>query len=80
MIHHEALLDSLFVVVGTPALLTTEDEALHQFILRHVEFNHSSHLVATLVEHFLQGLCLWDGTGETVEDDTLVFTTKRVVD
>ena len=77
--NHEAFLDGLLVVVGTAALLAAEDEALHQLVLGHVEFNHRSHLVTTLVEHLLQSLCLRDGAGETVEDHALVLTAKRVI-
>ena len=80
MIHHQALLDGLFVVVGTAAFLATLDESRHQLVLWHVEFNHGSHLVATLVQHLLQRLSLRDGAGETVEDDALVATAERVVD
>ena len=80
VIHHEALLDGLFVVVGTATLLTTEDETLHQLVLRHVEFNHRSHLVTTLLEHLLQGFGLRDGTWEAVEDHPLVLTAEGIVD
>ena len=80
MIDHEALLDRLLVVVGTTTLLSTEQETLHQLILGHVELDHRSHLVTTLTEHLLQSLSLWDGTGETIEDHTLVLSTERVID
>ena len=80
VVHHKALLDGLFIVVGTATLLSTEDQALHQLILWHVEFNHGSHLVTPFVEHLLQGLCLWDGTGESVEDHALVVTAEGIVD
>ena len=79
MIDHEALLDGLLVVVSPATLLSTEEQTFHQLIFRHVEFNHGSHLVATLVEHLLQSLCLWDRTGETVEDDTLVIA-EAIID
>ena len=79
VIDHEALFDSLLVVVGTSALLSAQNQALHQFIFGHGQFNHGSYLVATLVEHLFQGLCLWDRAGETIEDDTLVLTSERVV-
>ncbi len=80
MIHHEALLDGLLVVVGTSALLSAQDEALHQLVLGHVELQHGSHLVTTLTEHRLQGLSLRNGAGETVEDDAGMLLAKAIVD
>ena len=74
MIDYETLLDSLLVIIGTTTLLTTKNQALHQFLLGHIKFDHRSHLVATFVEHLLQGLSLWDRTGEAVEDHTLMVT------
>ena len=79
MIHHETLLDGLLVIIGATTLLTTQDQTAHQLVLGHIELDHRSHLVATLVEHLLQGLCLWNRAGEAVEDHTLVLTTETVV-
>ena len=80
VIHHETLLDSLLIVISTATQLSTQDEALHQLILRHVEFNHSSHTVTTLTEHLFQGFCLRNSTGEAIEDHTFVLTSERIVD
>ena len=74
VIYHEALLDGLFVVIGTSTLLSAKYQTLHQLILRYVELNHRCHLVATFVEHLLEGLCLWNGTWESVKDDTLMVS------
>ena len=79
MIDYKAFFDGLRVIIGTTTLLPTQDEAFHQFILWHVELNHRCHFVTTLVEHLLQGLCLWDGTGESVEDDTFMLTSERII-
>ena len=79
VVNHETLLDGLLIIVGTAALLTTQNEALHQLVLGNIKLNHSSNLVATLVEHLLQGLGLWDGAGETVEDNTLAITSEAIV-
>ena len=79
MVYHQALLDGLLIVIGTTTLLAALDEANHQFLLRHVQFYHSCHLVTTIVQHFLQGFSLWNGTGETVKDDALVTTSVRII-
>ena len=79
MIHYQTLLDGLLIVVGTTTLLSTQDKTFHQLVLRHVQFNHGSHLVATLIQHSLQSLSLWNGAWETVKDDTLVGTSEFVI-
>ena len=79
MIHHEALFDCLLVVIGTSTLLSAEDESFHQFVLWHIQLNHGCHLVATLFQHLLQCLCLWDGTGESIKDDTLMLPSEGVI-
>ena len=80
MIDDEALLDGLFVIIGTTALLATQDETLHQFILRYIELQHGCHLVTALTEHLLQSLSLRNGAGETVEDNTGMILAKAVID
>ena len=79
MVYHQALLDGLLIVIGTTTLLAALDETNHQFLLRHVQLYHGCHLVTTLVQHFLQGFSLWNGTGETVKDDTLVTASVRII-
>ena len=79
MVDDKALLNGFLVVIGTSTLLSAQYQALHQLLLRYVELQHGCHLVAALAEHLLQGLSLRDGTGETVEDDTLVLLAERIV-
>ena len=79
MVNVETLLDGLFVVVASSALLSAEQEALHQFVFRHVQLNHGCHLVSAFGKHLFQGFCLRDSAGETVEDDTLMLLAETVV-
>ena len=79
VIHHEAFFDGLLVVISTSTLLSAQDESLHQFVLWHIQLYHGCHLVATLFQHLLQCLCLWDGTGESIEDYALVRPSERVI-
>ena len=79
VIYIETLLDSLLVVVRTTTLLATINQASHQLILRNSQLNHSSHLVTTLSQHFLQSLSLWSSTWETIEDNTLVILTETII-
>ena len=80
VINDQTLLNRLLVIIGTTTLLSALDKTSHQLILRNVQLYHRSHLVATLLQHFLQSLSLRDGAGETVEDNTLVSTPERVID
>ena len=80
MVDVEALLYRLFVVVGATALFASLDETGHQFVLWHVELYHRSHRVSALGKHRLQGFCLRDGAGESVEDHTCVLLAEAVVD
>ncbi len=52
-------------------MLSAQDEALHQFVLGHVEVEHHAHLLSAFGQHLLQGFGLCDGAGEAVEDDAL---------
>ena len=79
VVNHKALFNGFLVVVGTSAFLSALDETLHQFVFGHVQFNHGSHFMSTLGKHLLQCLGLWDGTGESVEDNTFVRCSKPVV-
>ena len=80
MIDNETLLDGLFVIIGTTALLATQDETLHQLIFRNIELQHGCHLVTALTEHLLQSLSLRNGAGETIEDNTGMILAKAVID
>lgn len=80
VIHIEALLYCLGVVVGTSALLAALDKALHEFGLGHVKLNHCRNLVAAFCEHLLESLGLGNSAGETVEDYALVLLAEIVVD
>ena len=79
VINVETLLDSLGIVVRATTLLTALDKASHKFILRNVELNHGSYLVATLSKHLLKSLSLRDSTWETIKDYALVLLAKAVV-
>lgn len=79
VIDGEALLDSLFVVIAAAALLSAQEEALHEFLFGHVELYHGSHLVPACGEHVFQGLGLGNGTGKSVEDYSLVLLAEAVV-
>ena len=80
IIDTQALADGLLIVVGTTALLATQQEALHQLVLGDIELNHRCHLVAAFREHLLQGLGLRDGAGEAIEDDALVLASEGIID
>ena len=80
MIYHKAFLNRLLVVIGTTTLLSTQNQAFHQFVLRHVKLYHRSHLVTTFFEHLLQCLSLRDSTREAIEDHAFVFLAERVID
>ena len=79
VVNVEALLDCLCIVVRAAALLTTLDKTCHKLFLRNVKLYHSCYLMTTLCKHLLKSLCLWDSAGESVEDNTLVFLAKAVV-
>ena len=71
MVDGEALADSLFVVVGASALLSAQDEAVHQFVFGHFEVQHDAYFLTPLGQHLLQRFGLGDGAGKSVEDDAL---------
>ena len=79
VIHVEALLDSLLVVVAASRLLSAEQKSLHQLVLGYKQLDHCGYVVSALSEHLLQSLCLWDGTRETIEDNTFVFLAETVI-
>ena len=73
MINHEALLDGLLVVVGTAALLSALDEAIHQFLLGHVEVKHHRDALSACGQHLLQRFSLRNGAGKSVENHTFAL-------
>ena len=67
----ETLVDGLLIVVRTPLLHGTVQQASHQDILRDHELYHDAHVVSTLGEHRFQRLHLSYRAGKAIEDDAL---------
>ena len=80
VINDQAFLNCLLVVISATTVLTAFDKTGHQLVLGNIQLNHRCHFVTTFIQHFLQCLSLWDRTGKPVKDNTLMTTTKRVVD
>lgn len=79
VVNIEPLLDCLFVIIRTAALLSTENQTVHQLVLGNEEFNHGSHVMTAISQHLLQCFSLRDSTWETVEDNPLMLLAEAVV-
>ena len=67
VIYFEAVGDGFGIVVGTSAFLATLYQTVEELGLAYLEAYDGMHFGATALKHFVKGLGLLDGAGETVE-------------
>lgn len=69
VINGEAFVNRLFVVVSTAGGLAAVDEALHKYVVGHLQLQHGTDFRVALCEHLLQGFGLRNGAWKSVEDN-----------